>query len=147
MKLSTRSRYGVRALLELAIDYNQGPLQIKTIAEREKISNKYLEQLISLLKTAGLVLSIRGPKGGYVLAKPPEEVKLSDVFRILEGPVTTFDCLIDKSYCTRCGDCLTKNIWLKMQEAINGVLGAVTLKDMALDAIKHKEGKTQTYQI
>jgi Rrf2 family cysteine metabolism transcriptional repressor len=147
MKLSTRSRYGVRALLELAIDYKQGPLQIKTIAEREKISNKYLEQLISLLKTAGLVLSIRGPKGGYVLAKPPQDIKLSDVFAVLEGPVTTFDCLIDKNFCTRCGDCLTKNIWLKMQEAITGVLGSITLKDMAEDAIRHKETKSQTYQI
>jgi Rrf2 family transcriptional regulator, cysteine metabolism repressor len=147
MKLSTRSRYGVRALLELAIDYKKGPLQIKTIAEREKISNKYLEQLISILKTAGLVLSVRGPKGGYTLAKPPEEIKLKDVFLILEGPVTTFDCLVDKDYCTRCGDCLTKNIWLKMQAAINEVLGSITLKDMAEDAIKHKETKTQTYQI
>lgn len=147
MKLSTRSRYGVRALLELAINYNKGPLQIKTIADREKISNKYLEQIVSALKTSGLVLSVRGPKGGYVLAKPPEEIKLSDVFAMLEGPLTTFDCLIDKSYCTRCGDCLTKNIWLKMQEAINGVLDAITLQDMADDAAKHKEGQTQTYQI
>jgi Rrf2 family transcriptional regulator, cysteine metabolism repressor len=147
MKLSTRSRYGVRALLELAINYNKGPLQIKVIAEREKISNKYLEQLVSALKTSGLVLSVRGPKGGYVLAKPPEEIRLSDVFIVLEGPLTTFDCLIDKSYCTRCGDCLTKNIWLKMQEAISGVLNAITLKDMADDAVKHKEGQTQTYQI
>jgi Rrf2 family transcriptional regulator, cysteine metabolism repressor len=147
MKLSTRSRYGVRALLELAINYSKGPLQIKTIADREKISNKYLEQIVAVLKTSGLVLSVRGPKGGYILAKPPEEIKLSDVFVVLEGPLTTFDCLIDKSYCTRCGDCLTKNIWLKMQEAINDVLTSITLKDMADDAIKHKEGKSQTYQI
>ena len=147
MKLSTRSRYGVRALLELAINYNKGPLQIKVIAEREKISNKYLEQLVSVLKTSGLVLSVRGPKGGYVLARPPEEINLSDVFVVLEGPLTTFDCLVDKSYCTRCGDCLTKNIWLKMQEAINGVLTAITLRDMANDAEKHKEGQHPTYQI
>ena len=147
MRLSTRSRYGVRALLELALNYNKGPLQIKIIAEREKISNKYLEQLISVLKTSGLVLSVRGPKGGYVLAKPPEEINLSDVFVVLEGPLTTFDCLVDKSYCTRCGDCLTKNIWLKMQEAINGVLTAITLRDMANDAVKHKEGQNPTYQI
>jgi len=147
MKLSTRSRYGVRALLELALNYNKGPLQIKVIAEREKISNKYLEQLVSVLKTSGLVLSVRGPKGGYVLSRPPEEINLSDVFVVLEGPLTTFDCLVDKSYCTRCGDCLTKNIWLKMQEAINGVLTSITLRDMANDAVKHKEGQTPTYQI
>jgi Rrf2 family cysteine metabolism transcriptional repressor len=147
MKLSTRSRYGVRALLEMAIEYGNGPLQIKTIAEREKISNKYLEQLVALLKTSGLVQSIRGPKGGYVLARPPQDIKLSDVFAVLEGPVTTFDCLVDKNYCTRCGDCLTKNLWLKMQEAITGVLASVTLKDMAEDAIRHKETKTENYQI
>ena len=92
-------------------------------------------------------MSVRGPKGGYVLAKPPEEIKLSDVFSILEGPLTTFDCLIDKSYCTRCGDCLTKNIWLKMQDAISGVLTAITLRDMADDAERHKEIKNPTYQI
>ena len=147
MKLSTRSRYGVRALLELALNYNKGPLQIKIIAEREKISNKYLEQLVSALKMSGLVLSVRGPKGGYVLARPPEEINLSDVFVVLEGPLTTFDCLVDKSYCTRCGDCLTKNIWLKMQEAINGVLTSITLRDMANDAVKHEEGQNPTYQI
>ena len=91
MKLSTRSRYGVRALLELAIDYDKGPLQIKTIADREKISNKYLEQLIAILKSAGLVTSIRGPKGGYVLSRPPAEIQLSEVFKVLEGPITIFD--------------------------------------------------------
>ncbi|MDO8302345.1 MAG: Rrf2 family transcriptional regulator [Sedimentisphaerales bacterium] len=147
MKPSTRSRYGIRALLELAIEYGNGPLQIKTIAEREKISNKYLEQLVSILKTAGLVRSVRGPRGGYVLAKPPEEIKLSEVFVIMEGPIAAFDCLVDKNYCTRCGDCLTKKVWLKMQTAINEVLDSVTLKQMAEDAIKHKESKTQTYQI
>jgi Rrf2 family transcriptional regulator, cysteine metabolism repressor len=147
MKPSTRSRYGIRALLELAIEYDKGPLQIKTIAEREKISNKYLEQLIAMLKTAGLVRSIRGPKGGYVLAKPPEEIKLSDIFVIMEGPIAAFDCLVDPTYCTRCGDCLTKKVWLKMQDAINGVLSVITLKQMAEDAIKHKESKSQTYHI
>ena len=139
MKLSTRSRYGVRALLELAIDYDKGPLQIKTIADREKISNKYLEQLIAILKSAGLVTSIRGPKGGYILSRPPAEIQLSEVFKVLEGPITIFDCLVDKSACTRCGDCLTKKIWLDMQQAIDKVLASVTLQDMAIDAGKHKE--------
>lgn len=147
MKLSTRSRYGVRALVELAIDYEKGPLQIKTIAEREKISNKYLEQLVAILKTAGLVTSVRGPKGGYILAKPPQEIKLLEVFTLLEGKITTFDCLVDKSFCTRCGDCLTKKIWLEMQEAIEGVLTSVTLKEMADDAIRHQVIENRTYHI
>ncbi|OHB54520.1 MAG: AsnC family transcriptional regulator [Planctomycetes bacterium GWF2_50_10] len=139
MKLSTRSRYGVRALLELAIDYDKGPLQIKTIAEREKISNKYLEQLIAILKASGLVTSVRGPKGGYMLSRQPKDIHLSEVFKVLEGPITVFDCLVDKDACTRCGDCLTKKIWVNMQDAINKVLDSVTLQDMANDAGKHKE--------
>lgn len=147
MKLSTRSRYGVRALVELAIEYEKGPLQIKTIADREKISNKYLEQIVGVLKTAGLVISVRGPKGGYILAKPPSEIKLLDVFDLLEGKVTAFDCLVDKSYCTRCGDCLTKNLWLKMQQAIEGALISVTLKEMADDAILHQVIENRTYHI
>ncbi len=147
MKLSTRSRYGVRALIELAIEYEKGPLQIKTIAGREKISNKYLEQIVGVLKMAGLVISVRGPKGGYILAKPPQEIKLLDVFELLEGKVTTFDCLVDKSFCTRCGDCLTKNLWLKMQQAIEGVLTSVTLKEMADDALLHQVIENRTYHI
>lgn len=147
MKLSTRSRYGVRALIELAIEYGKGPLQIKTMAEREKISNKYLEQIVGVLKLAGLVISVRGPKGGYILAKPPAEIKLLEVFALLEGKITTFDCLVDKSYCTRCGDCLTKKLWLKMQEAIEGVLTSVTLKEMADDAILHQVIENRTYHI
>jgi Rrf2 family protein len=147
MKLSTRSRYGVRALIELAIEYGNGPLQIKTMAEREKISNKYLEQIVGVLKLAGLVISVRGPKGGYILAKPPEEIKLLEVFALLEGKITTFDCLVDKSYCTRCGDCLTKKLWLKVQEAIEGVLTSVTLKEMADDAILHQVIENRTYHI
>jgi Rrf2 family protein len=147
MKLSTRSRYGVRALVELAIDYEKGPLQIKVIANREKISNKYLEQIVGVLKTAGLVISVRGPKGGYILARPPSEIKLLDVFDLLEGKVTAFDCLVDKSYCTRCGDCLTKKLWLKMQQAIEGVLTSVTLKEMADDAVLHQVIENRTYHI
>jgi Rrf2 family protein len=146
MKLSTRSRYGVRALLELAIDYEKGPLQIKTIAERENISNKYLKQLIAILKSAGLVLSVRGPKGGYILAKAPKDITLAEVFKVLEGPITVFDCLVDKNFCSRCGDCLTKKIWVDMQNAITGVLSAVTLADMAADAGEHKK-VSGSYQI
>jgi Rrf2 family transcriptional regulator, cysteine metabolism repressor len=139
MKLSTRSRYGIRALLELALNYNKGPMQIKAIAEREKISNKYLEQLISLLKTRGLVQSVRGPKGGYILAKSPAEIKLSEVFMTLEGPVMAFSCPDHKNHSPSCGDCLTKKLWVQMENAINGVLTSISLKDMVEDAIGSKK--------
>jgi Rrf2 family protein len=145
MKLSTRTRYGMRALLELAIANNTGPLQIKVIAERQKISNKYLEQLVAILKTAGLVRSIRGPHGGYVLAAPPEEIKLSEVFRTLEGPVLTTECVEDASVCPNSADCVTRKLWVEMDEAILGVLENKTLLDLVEMAEKSKQ--TMSYQI
>ena len=92
MKLSTRTRYGIRAIIELAQHEGKRPLQLKLIAERQGISVKYLEQLMSMLRASGVVRSIRGSKGGYILARAPEQIKLSEVFRCLEGPVTTADC-------------------------------------------------------
>ena len=130
MKLSSRSRYGFRAILELAVDYGKGPLQIKTIAKREDISNKYLEQLIAMLKASGLVRSIRGPRGGYELVKPPAEVKLSEVFRTLEGPLIAVECLEHPEFCPRCTDCVTRQVWGQMQSAMMGVLENLTLQDL-----------------
>ena len=119
MKLSSRSRYGFRAILELALEYGNGPLQIKTIAQKEDISNKYLEQLVAMLKSAGLVRSIRGPRGGYVLARTPGEIKLSDIFTTLEGPVISVECLDHPNFCFRCSDCVTRQIWSEMQDAMS----------------------------
>lgn len=130
MKLSSRSRYGFRAILELAVEYGNGPLQIKVIAEREDISNKYLEQLIAMLKASGLVRSIRGPRGGYMLTRPPAEVKLSEIFTTLEGPPISVDCLEHPEYCPRCTDCVTREVWEKMQQAMMDVLEGITLQDL-----------------
>ena len=145
MKLSSRSRYGFRAILELAVDYGKGPLQIKTIAKREDISNKYLEQLIAMLKASGLVRSIRGPRGGYELTRPPNEVKLSDVFKTLEGPVVAVECLEHPEFCPRCTDCVTRQVWAEMQSAMMGVLESKTLQDL-VDKTKLAE-KSGSYQI
>jgi Rrf2 family protein len=130
MKLSSRSRYGLRAILDLALEYGGGPLQIKAIAEREDISNKYLEQLMTILKTAGLVRSLRGPKGGYLLTKPPNEVRLSEVFTVLEGPLVTVECLRHPEYCPRCAECITRQVWAQIQDAMLGVLESITLQDL-----------------
>ena len=145
MKLSSRSRYGFRAILELAVDYGKGPLQIKTIAKREDISNKYLEQLIAMLKASGLVRSIRGPRGGYELTRPPNEVKLSDVFKTLEGPVVTVECLEHPEFCPRCTDCVTRQVWAEMQGAMMGVLESKTLQDL-VDRTQLVD-KSDNYQI
>lgn len=130
MKLSTRSRYGLRAIVDLAMEFGKGPLQIKAIAERQDISNKYLEQLMAILKSSGLVRSIRGARGGYVLAKDPKEIKVSDVFIALEGPLMTVDCLEHPEFCTKCSDCVTRDVWSQIQIAMMGVMESITLQDL-----------------
>jgi len=138
MKLSTRTRYGIRAILELAKNDRNRPLQIKTIAKRQDISVKYLEQLMTILKSAGFVTSIRGSKGGYILAGNPDDINLSDVFNCLEGPVTTVECVRDIDYCQRTTDCVTRQVWTQIQNAITNVLKSTTLKDL-VDRTKCKQ--------
>ena len=144
MKLSTRTRYGVRALLELALSYGKGPLQLKIIAERQDISIKYLEQLISILKAAGFVRSVRGAKGGYELVKPPDQVKLNDCFNSLEGPVITVECIDDDKSCARISDCIIRQVWLQVNNAIENVLASITLQDLVNAAGKRE---SLNYQI
>ncbi|MHC4573897.1 MAG: RrF2 family transcriptional regulator [Planctomycetota bacterium] len=144
MKLSTRTRYGIRALLEVALNHDKGPLQTKIIAQRQTISVKYLEQLMTILKSGGFVRSIRGAKGGYLLAKPPNQIKLSDVFNALQGPVVTVECLENESYCARVADCVARQLWAQVQQAIDTVLQSITLQDL-IDKTKDKKGLN--YQI
>jgi Rrf2 family protein len=138
MKISTRTRYGMRAILELALAYNSGPLQIKVIAERQKISNKYLEQLVGIIKTAGLVRSLRGPHGGYVLAKPPQDIKLSEIVKVLEGSVLTVECVENEQACPSYADCITRRLWIEVNDAILNVLTGKTLADLVEMAEKEK---------
>lgn len=138
MKLSTRTRYGLRAILELATNHGKEPLRLKIIARNQDISLKYLEQLMATLKSAGLVRSLRGSKGGYILAKAANQIKLSDVFNALEGPsAITVDCLDDNSYCARTAECITRRVWVQVQEAMLGVLESLTLQDL-VDRTKEK---------
>jgi len=130
MKLSTRTRYGIRAILELAKNDGNRPLQIKMIAQRQDISVKYLEQLMTILKSAGFVRSIRGSKGGYLLARAPNEIRLNEVFNCLEGLVTTVECVRDSNYCQRTTDCVTRQVWTQVQNAIKNVLQSITLQDL-----------------
>jgi Rrf2 family protein len=130
MKLSTRTRYAVRAMIELAQNEANRPLQLKIIANRQDISVKYLEQLMAILRSAGLIRSVRGSKGGYVLARPPNQVRLSDILHCLEGPVTTVECVEDSNYCVRAAECAARQIWTKVQQAIEEVLQSITLQDV-----------------
>ncbi len=144
MRLLTRTSYGIRAILQLAENHGKRPLQIKAIARQQDISVKYLEQVIAILKSAGFVRSIRGPKGGYVLAKPPNQIKLNDVFTALEGPITTVECTEDENYCSRTADCVTRQVWTEVQKAIINVLESLTLQNL-VDRAKDKRGTD--YQI
>ena len=138
MKLSTRTRYGMRAILELARNNGDRPLQVRTIAQRQDISVKYLEQLMTILKSAGFVRSIRGSKGGYILARSPDEIKLNEVFNCLEGFVATVDCVSNSNLCKRTDDCVTRQVWAQVQNAIQNVLKSITLQDL-VDRTKHKD--------
>ena len=143
MKLSTRTRYGMRAIIELAQHEGKRPLQLKAIAERQDISIKYLEQLMSMLRSSGLLRSIRGAKGGYMLARAPEQIKLSEIFRCLEGPVTTAECTENTDYCERSADCVAREVWLEVEAAIQKILTSITLADL----VKRTRKRTATYQI
>jgi len=145
VKLSTRTRYGIRAILELAGNRSKGPLQLKIIAQRQDISVKYLEQLVAILKSAGFVRSVRGSKGGYILAKAPNQIKLSDVFNALEGSsAVAVECLENKNYCARAADCMARQLWAQVQDAIETVLQSITLQDL-IDRARDK--RTLDYQI
>jgi Rrf2 family protein len=124
----------MRAVLDLAIGYGQGPIQIKSIAQNEGISNKYLEQLISILKAGGITRSFRGPKGGYELARSPKEITLKDVFIVLEGPLGSVDCLEHPESCARCVDCITRDLWKEINDATIKILENKTLEDLVANA-------------
>lgn len=111
MRLSTRSRYGTRMMADLAARYEEGPVQIGEIAKRQNISVKYLEQLIIPLKRADFIISVRGPKGGHRLARPPETISVGEIVRVLEGNIALSVCTIDPKSCERSGSCRTRNIW------------------------------------
>jgi len=145
MKLSTRTRYGIRVILELAENYGKGPLQTKVIAGRQEISVKYLEQLMTLLKSARFIRSVRGSKGGYILAREPQEIKLSDLFSALEGSsIVTVECLDNDRFCARAADCTARQLWAEVQNAVITVLESKTLQEL-LDKTKTK--RESFYQI
>lgn len=132
--LSTKGRYGLKMMFELAKKYGSGTMSLKDIAKNQDLSETYLEQLISHLRKAGLVNSVRGAQGGYELSKPPVEITVGEVIRILEGPLAPADCVLDEEpECGRAGYCVTRPIWEKIMESINNVIDSITLQDMIND--------------
>ena len=135
MKLSTKSRYSVTALYELALRYGEGVVSLKSIAQSQGLSENYLEQLMVPLRKAGIVQSVRGAQGGYLLAKKPVEITIGEIITTVEGPITLVDCLLEtpeseKQPCRKAGKCVTRGVWGKLAESINGVLDSITLYDL-----------------
>jgi Rrf2 family protein len=147
MKISTKIRYATRAMLQIASHYGEGPIDLREISKKEDISLKYLEQVIIPLRTAGLVKSIRGSKGGYTLTKPPSEISLNDLMEVLNGPIDLVECLKDPKGCSRSPSCVTRDIWKETSEAIHKVFRSITFEEM-VNRKKEREGKTSPmYQI
>jgi Rrf2 family transcriptional regulator, cysteine metabolism repressor len=134
MKVSTRGEYGVRAMVALAHHYGDGPMSIAEIARQSNVPAAYLEQLIAPLRRAELVKSRRGARGGYVLSRTPEEIRVGDVYRVMEGPVAPMDCVSEDAAdqtCPLIDGCETRPIWLKVRDSIVDALDSTTLADLA----------------
>ena len=127
MRLSTRGRYGTRLMVDLAQHYADGPIPLAEIAKRQDLSAKYLEQLIILLKGAGLIRSVRGRRGGYMLARKPEEISVGEIVETLEGKLSVVDCVLEPELCYRAIECPTREIWVGMTEMLKKQLFSLNL--------------------
>jgi Rrf2 family protein len=131
MKVSTKGDYGVRALVELAHHYGQGPVQSAEIAARQEVPETYLDQLLTTLRRAGFIRSVRGPQGGHALIRDPKEVRLSEVMTALEGSLAPIACVDDPDACTRTGGCVQREVWAQVRDATQKILESVSIGDLA----------------
>lgn len=131
MKISSKGRYGIKLMLDLAVYYKSGPVKIKEIAGRQGISEKYLEQIVSVLNKASYVKSSRGAKGGYELTAPPETYTIGMILRVMEGSLAPVDCVgVNGKPCKNKDNCVTVKIWQRLDDAINSVLDDIKLSDL-----------------
>ena len=144
VKLSTKGKYGVRALFEVARNFGKGPIAIKEIAERQKISLSYLEQILHKLGKAGIIESVRGPHGGYELARRPADLTIGDVVRALEGPIALSHCLEpgESGSCYQADDCVARMVWYKVGEKIEEALDSITFEQL----LRQYQGKAREPQ-
>ena len=147
MKLSTRGRYGTRALLELALHQGEGPVPLKDIAQRQQISLPYLEHLITPLISGGIIRSTPGARGGVWLARSPQEVKLSEVIGLLEGSIALVECVNDPKYCPRSDFCVTRDIWGELKKVMDGILESTTLQDLVERHKKKEQPEPAMYYV
>jgi len=147
MKLSTRMRYGTRALVEIAAGYPHSVVSVKDIAARQGISASYLEQIMGPLKAAGLVRSVRGLHGGYSLTAPPSACRLSDIYATLEGSAAPVACVDEPESCAFRDSCPTRETWEEMKQSVLDVLERTTLQDLLERARRKQQGRAYTYHI
>lgn len=140
MRISTKGRYALRLMIDLAMNESKEPVRVRDVAERQGISVKYLEQIIAILNKGGFVKSIRGPQGGYRLVKEPSAYTVGEILRLIEGNLSPVPCLDDGvNQCERSNACCTLYLWRKLDDAMNSVLDTVTLQEMVDNTPKKKE--------
>ena len=148
MKISTKGRYGLRALLDLATHGNDGtPVYLSDIAKREGISEKYLEHIFGALHKAGLVKAFRGRKGGYLLTRLPDEMTLNEIIAVLEGPCSLVDCVTDVTSCPKTDSCVTREVWSLLGSKIEEVLTGFTLAALAERQTQKTQNNMPMYHI
>ena len=131
MKISTKGRYALRLMLDLALNNSGKPVRIRDVSERQNISDKYLEQIISVLNKARFVRSIRGPQGGYLLTRRPEEYTVGMILRLTEGSMAPVDCVDEElGHCSKMTECATSVVWKRLNDAISDVIDNITLQDL-----------------
>jgi len=147
MKISTRGRYATRAMLDMALHYGKTQVLLKDISARQGISLRYLEQIVTPLIAANLINSTRGPRGGVMLARPPQKIKLSEVIQVIEGPITPVECVENPGICTRAPSCAARDVWTDLAKAMYGVLESTTLQDLVESQEKKRAGRELLYNI
>lgn len=134
MKISTKGRYALRLMIDLAMMESAEPISLRDVAARQGLSDKYLEQIVTPLSRAGLVRSVRGAGGGYLLTRKPEDYTVGDILRPLEGDLAPVECATDAGFCDRCSECVTVELWREIHHAISQVVDNITLADMVARA-------------
>jgi Rrf2 family protein len=131
VKLTMKSDYGLRAVLDLAHYYGQGPVQCSDIAHRQAIPEYYLDQLLICMRKAGLIRSVRGPQGGHLLAKPPTQIMMGEVIQALDGSLAPMECVTDPGSCNQSSGCALREVWLKVDEFTQQLVMSTSIEELA----------------
>mgnify|MGYP002561456459 CR=1 FL=1 len=143
MMISTKGRYALRIMADVAQHDGEMPVSVREIAQRQDISGKYMEQIISVLTRSGLLRSVRGAQGGYMLARPPQAITVGEILRVMEGELASVDCLEEASVCDKACACPTRLVWQKIHTGVNAIVDGITLADMLNDYAQMRGEETK----